>query len=328
MPPTARSATRTPMGDVSNLSVPVLASSKSLKRPLATVDNDEPAPPDGYIAINNFATELWSAEALDIVHEMGKEANRRNPDLHGICVYGDYFTYALYDLVESRLREWRALFTGDSKSMEAWYLLEAITYFVAVSGDAFDSIDDGDRFFAFVHLFCSAWHTMAKRLHTAIPSSLLPDIPNASNVLMTAAKIVTDWGDVVGEELEDLPLLLRIMLCRDGLPWLEKSTCIMGQNGEKPGDEPPRKKSKMQSSISSTDKHIEQLAKLPFAQAEHEARKPRAKTYEWPKVWKKYQKDYAGGGFPIDGANGFDITKWPKRVRERYSVDNVSVYST
>lgn len=138
-------------------------------------------------------------------------------------------------------------------------------------------------------MFCAAWHTLAKHLHTA---GRLARIPNASNVLLTAAKIVDNWLEEGGNE--DMPTLVRIMLCRDGLVWANKSTGIMGENGEKPGDEPARKKKKTSSAVriqsppvshpadeTTKDTRIEELAQLDVADAEKEYRKARAKTYEW-----------------------------------------------
>ncbi|KZV97223.1 hypothetical protein EXIGLDRAFT_833074 [Exidia glandulosa HHB12029] len=307
---TAAHSSRHAMEDVSNARVD--APVHNLKRPRSGEDADDDVP-DGHVAINGFKTELWSSKALELANSIGEESDKRNPDLHDMHVYGRFFTYGLYDLVETKLKDWGALFKKDPSSMDTWYALEAITFFIATleEGD-FSGIDDEKRFYAFVHVFCAAWHTLAKHLHTA---GRLARIPNASNVLLTAAKIVDNWLEEGGNE--DMPTLVRIMLCRDGLSWANKSTGIMGENGEKPGDEPARKKKK----TSSADTRIEQLAQLDVTEAEKEYRKARAKTYEWSTVWKKYAREYAGLTAPIQGANGFDITKWPAAVRARYSLD-------
>lgn len=90
-------------------------------------------------------------------------------------------------------------------------------------------VDDGERVQAFVEVFVAAWHTLAQKLHTAKPSLLTVErIPNASNVLLTVAKMVEEWQGPLGPlNALEISTLFRVILCRDGLPFAPKKKRIL-----------------------------------------------------------------------------------------------------
>ncbi|KAI5779888.1 hypothetical protein DFH27DRAFT_382863 [Peziza echinospora] len=49
---------------------------------------------------------VLSKAAETIVNNMIDEADKRNPDAHGVYMYNDYYGYALIELMENRIAEW------------------------------------------------------------------------------------------------------------------------------------------------------------------------------------------------------------------------------
>ena len=54
-----------------------------------------------------------------------------------MVVYNDFYSYALYDLLEERFREFHHLLKKDATGMKTWHSLEALTFFIA-------TLDEGE----------------------------------------------------------------------------------------------------------------------------------------------------------------------------------------
>ncbi|EJD42671.1 hypothetical protein AURDEDRAFT_185862 [Auricularia subglabra TFB-10046 SS5] len=319
-----------PLRDASNAqNVPAGAAARAQKRQRedeAQEDADAPEvdAPEGFEGLFGFADELWSKDALKLAHELHEESLKRDPEVQNIMIFNSYYCYALYDLIEDQFHKFNAKMRKDAKQRETFVLLEAITFFIARDEGTFYGIDDGERFEAFLRLFASAWHTLAARLHTTKPASLLLDIPSASNVMLTAAHIIKTYSKDLRGDFDDVVKLLQIMLCRDGLPYQMKSAAIQGDDGEKPKARKARKRTKV-------DDEIEDYAKMTFRKAEKEFDVSAEGPYKFATVWSEYCQEHRGqpglgilfryiGDDAIVG--GWDITKWPAAAREKLSYEN------
>ncbi|KAH7108530.1 hypothetical protein BKA62DRAFT_753192 [Auriculariales sp. MPI-PUGE-AT-0066] len=325
---TKASTSRTiPMRDLSNARV----AGAPQKRLRDAIDSPSPpAAPQGFVMLNGFPTEVWSNEALSHVDILDAEADKRNPELHDIYVSNDFYAYALYELIEDRLNEFSKLLKKEPASTKTWHALEALTFFIATLDDsAIDGIDDCDRFCAFVRVFAAAWYTLARRRQYAQPASLLisTELPNAANVMMTAAKILQFWCETADieelEEIREVPTLLAVMLRQDGWNVKPKTSRILGEYGESPDDvdEPPRKRSKTNGRNST---RIENLAGMTLRQIT-KVLDVNEKALNFETEWLAYNKRHAGAGVPLfevgnEWASGFDITKWPAEVRAKHSL--------
>lgn len=269
--------------------------------------------------LNDAPSELWSTRAVEIVDELNKEADKRNPDLFNMHVYTDFYSFALYDLIEMKLRDWDKQFKTSPTGLSTWHTLEALTLFISTTvlseGDI-GGVDDDERFVAFLRVYSSAVHTLAARLHTS-PLPLLRRIRNAANVLRTAAALVDAWCDDLGledGEREPMPARVRVMLARDGLPYTRKPAIILS-DGQTVNVEPETKRRRGAHDSDAT--LIGQLAKLPFREAEQHLRSADGEEYSWSTVWKAYERTFSAGK---RGALAFDITRWPARERAKYEL--------
>ncbi|EJD42659.1 hypothetical protein AURDEDRAFT_168184 [Auricularia subglabra TFB-10046 SS5] len=311
---------RSMFASVSNLpSIFSPTKSSSRKRPAPSRHCTENEPPEGFVMMNDVPSELWSVRAVEIVDELNKEADKRNPDLFNMHVYTDFYSFALYDLIEVKLRDWDKQFKTSPTGFATWHTLEALTLFISTTvlseGDI-GEVDDDERFVAFLRVFSTAVHTLAARLHTS-PLPLLRRIRNAANVLRTAAALVDSWCDDLGledDERERMPARVRVMLARDGLPYTKKSPIILA---DRQADINEPKTKRRRGTHDSDGVFIEQLAKLPFREAEQHLRSPDDEEYSWTTVWKAYERTFSAGK---RGALAFDITRWPARERAKYEL--------
>ncbi|KZV81623.1 hypothetical protein EXIGLDRAFT_844469 [Exidia glandulosa HHB12029] len=340
--------------DVDTAPAPAQASS--------TENSDDSDVPDGFIQLNGQKSELWSRAALKRVDELGVEADKRNPDLHEMHIYEDFYGYALLDLVEHEIRAFNTKFNKDPKGLETWQTLEAVTFFLANEDRSIVMVDDSERVQAFVEVFVAAWHTLAQKLHTAKPSLLIAErIPNVSNVLLTVCKMVQEWEGPLGPlNSFEITSLLRTMLCRDGLPFAPKKSRILSSEDDD-GDEtevdedgdkvdviqiwrPAVKRQKTDGGEDKTDdapkgtlevikkkkpkvdmeeKDIKGLAKLTFRKAMNTLH-AEGSSYQFTRLWRDYVREHANykPGFICVGQE-YDLTQWPAHELAKFKFDNM-----
>ncbi|TRM67005.1 hypothetical protein BD626DRAFT_566052 [Schizophyllum amplum] len=97
--------------------------------------------PDGYTFLN--PSSMISKTGKELTIQLFDEADKRDPDLHDMYIYNDFFAYAVLDLIDKRLstlhtqigkKDWRVCVSQ----------LEALTVFM-LRTNAWGMADDGER---------------------------------------------------------------------------------------------------------------------------------------------------------------------------------------
>ncbi|KAJ7018866.1 hypothetical protein C8F04DRAFT_1198425 [Mycena alexandri] len=162
--------------------------------------------PEGFIAVNDHPTEIWSKAAFEHIERLRTEEENRDPDAHGLYIYNDYFGYACS---QARMLAIGKLISKKTEklSVATFQRLEALTLYMANSMGASDhpastwglnavyiaAIDDPDLAEAIYDAYGTLWMTYILDLESAAkPQKLGPThpvaIPNLENVVRTSAK--------------------------------------------------------------------------------------------------------------------------------------------
>ncbi|KIP06136.1 hypothetical protein PHLGIDRAFT_471035 [Phlebiopsis gigantea 11061_1 CR5-6] len=118
------------------------------------------------------------------------QAQNRDPDMHDMYIYNDFFGYAVLELVDDTLSAIDS-FVAKKKWLDAWNALFSLTVFNPMCGGVWKQVDDGDRVIATEKTFAALAVAIIRALESAEPSALNEEtIPNLESALMDMAA----WG--------------------------------------------------------------------------------------------------------------------------------------
>ncbi|KAH8114402.1 hypothetical protein DFH11DRAFT_1841190 [Phellopilus nigrolimitatus] len=134
--------------------------------------------------------------AYERLEKLVEKTQNRDPDLHDLYIYNDFYGYAILDLVDETLSSIHT-FVVKKKWLEAWHALTALTEFMQMCPEWLN-VDDGERVEATDKVYGALLITTIRALASASPSLLneatLPD-------LETCLTRMARWGDDMDSDL-------------------------------------------------------------------------------------------------------------------------------
>ncbi|KAJ7776249.1 hypothetical protein B0H16DRAFT_1003478 [Mycena metata] len=268
--------------------------------------------PEGFIAVNDHPTEIWSKAAFDHVERLQTEEENRDPDAQGVYIYNDYFGYACCDLLKQEMLAIGKLVSKKTEklSLATFHRLEALTLYMANSmgASAFHTIDDPDLAEAIYDAYGALWITYILDLESAAkPQKLNPThpvaVPNLENVVRTSAKTITQFSglgfDKNPDDLQDAMLRVLERNDMDGTP---KEQLFLGDSDSENEDEEEEERRPKRT------KDARPAKKARRTGADDTDVRSEAKAWKASAAMKALREAHG----PIEhGGRPWNITKWP-----------------
>ncbi|KAI0082395.1 hypothetical protein K474DRAFT_1687985 [Panus rudis PR-1116 ss-1] len=151
--------------------------------------------PPGYTFIG--PSYMISNKAKEYYEELMMELDKRDPDMHNMYIYNDFFGYAQLDLLGTQLRSIHSRIAKKDYT-NAFYRLEALTFCMETGALGFPMVDDGEQV------------ELVNRLYGACLVSVLRHLNNENKLdtqhfpnLETVLRLAAEWGDAMAEQVEE-----------------------------------------------------------------------------------------------------------------------------
>ncbi|KAL1717613.1 hypothetical protein EV715DRAFT_202865 [Schizophyllum commune] len=290
--------------------------------------------PEGYTFLN--PSQMMSKKGKELAIELFEDADKRDPDMHDMYIYNDFFAYGCLDLIDKRLS---TLHTQIAK--KNWPLcmshLEALTIFL-LRNDAWGMADDGDRVDLTAKAYGACLVTVLRalkkdgQLNTDAYPALGYLLKNAAALgeCLQGINAGSDFASVckgIGKRLfkdKSVEETKALHLARqkewfEGLEGEERETMeeVMNESDGEDDDED------MEEDGGEKEKEGSQKEGKAWWHGGREgAEDEKDEDFVLSRVWKEY-KEYLSDvpTKPLRGPPQWDLTKWSKADKARFSFD-------
>ncbi|KAI5891236.1 uncharacterized protein SCHCODRAFT_02628501 [Schizophyllum commune H4-8] len=294
--------------------------------------------PEGYTFLN--PSQMMSKKGKELAIQLFEDGDKRDPDLHDMYIYNDFFAYGCLDLIDKCLS---TLHTQIAK--KNWPLcmsyLEALTIFM-LRNDAWGMADDGER----VDLTAKAYGACLVTVLRALKKNgqLNTDAYPALGYLLKNAAALgecvqginagSDFASVckgIGKRLfkdQSVEEMKALHLARqkewfEGLEGEERKTMeeVMNESDDDEDEEEDDDEDEDMEEGGAEDQGKKE-GKPWWSGGREGAEDEKDADFVLSRVWKEY-KDYLSDvpTKPLRGPPQWDLTKWSKADKARFSFD-------
>lgn len=278
-------------------------------------------------------------DTYELLVDLMEQAPKRDPGLHGMYIYNDFFGYAMLELVDELLQSAHKHVTK-KEWIKAWAVIDAITHFTEMIDFAWAHVDDVER----VIITEKAYGALAVATVRALEAaSLLNEetIPNLEWTLKHIAVCIEDESPACAQVLKGYGKKLfgsrtaeerkQLRLARNAaydefvrhLSHEERERrgdiSEEGEDGEEGAEDEDDEDEDMEEDESADND------RPWFADARASDADLKDSSLRVPSIWKQYRRIWSESPhFPLRGPKKWDLTTWTAAEKRKFSFDTMN----